>query len=67
MSFDIGVYEEDCDCIDICRSINATYKLCYAGTSYASNRCTPAEKNQIILLNKISKQLEVVNKEEDYI
>lgn len=50
-------YEHDCDCIDICKSIDWVYNLCKEGASITSKRCSPAEKNIIFLLNKISTQL----------
>lgn len=62
-----NTYDNDCSCIEICESIGSTYNLCYAGATYTVNRCTPAEKNQIILLNKISKQLEESKQSEDFI
>lgn len=51
-------YESDCDCIGICEPLDGVYKLCEAGASITSGRCSPAEKNQLFLLNKISTQLD---------
>lgn len=61
MPFDKLNHKDDCDCLDICSSLGTTYNLCYAGASYAVDRCSIAEKTQIRLLNKISKQLDTIN------
>ncbi|CEK34282.1 hypothetical protein UMC2_34931 [[Clostridium] sordellii] len=58
-------YENDCDCIDICSSIDSTYSRCFARASLLTPRCTPAEKAQIILLNQISNKLDSLKKSKD--
>ena len=51
-------YDYDCDCIDICKSIDGVYNLCKKDATLGANRCTPGEKNMLVLLNKISNQLD---------
>jgi hypothetical protein len=60
-----GCYESDCDCIDICESLSGAYNLCKKGAIIAVKRCSPAERNQMLLLNKISKQLDKLLKEQN--
>lgn len=58
-------YEHDCDCIDICRNLDGVYGICEAGADFlTSKRCSPAEKNQIFLLNKISEKLDKLTSDE---
>lgn len=37
-------YDEDCDMLDICKELGATYDFCYKGASIAYERCSRAEK-----------------------
>ncbi|HBF1403350.1 TPA: hypothetical protein LR821_004085 [Clostridioides difficile] len=51
-------HDKDCELIDICdTACESIYVMCKKGATIG-NRCSPAEKNQIILLANISKQLE---------
>lgn len=40
-------YDSDCELIDICEELGATYNLCYKGSNSLS-RCKPAQKQSIL-------------------
>lgn len=43
------VYDEDCDMIDICEDIGATYEVCYKGCDMIGcDRCSIDTKQQIL-------------------
>jgi len=50
-------YEEDCELIDICDSLDNVFKLCTKG-ALIGNRCSPAEKAIIKLLHSIDLKLD---------
>ncbi|MCC0662517.1 hypothetical protein [Clostridioides sp. ZZV15-6597] len=55
----LGTYDKDCDLVDFCDSIcDGIYGSCKAGASIGAPRCDAGKKAQLILLNKISEQLE---------
>lgn len=60
-----GCYDADCECINICDSLSGAYKLCQKGALTAVKRCSPAERNQMLLLNKISNQLDKLLKNQN--
>jgi hypothetical protein len=54
--------DKDCPLVEICEKHANTYKLCYASEHNdfglpLVNRCSPAEKNMIIILATISEKL----------
>ena len=51
-------YDNDCELLDICDELGATYKLCYKGASLIVERCTPAQK-QAILQGYEQKKLQI--------
>ncbi|GAW28555.1 hypothetical protein ULO1_11250 [Carboxydocella sp. ULO1] len=52
-----AIYEEDCELIDVCDSLDNVYKLCTKG-ALIGNRCRPAEKAIIKLLHSINLKLD---------
>lgn len=46
-------YDEDCDMVDICESIGATYKVCYKGCDMIGcDRCSIDTKQRILQQHK---------------
>ena len=57
-------YDEDCEMIDVCRELGATYELCYKGALLIA-RCDPAEKQALLLGYQQNKQqLEIQDRED---
>lgn len=42
-------YHDDCDMLEICKELGATYNMCYKDANILSERCSPAEKQSILL------------------
>ena len=63
-NFEHGRYKDDCDMIDICEEIGATYGLCYKG-ALLTRRCDPAKKQALLLGYQQNKlQLEIQDRED---
>lgn len=58
LNFRMPKYEKDCDLIDICKELGATYKHCYQGADVITQRCDVFEK-QSILQGYQQKQLQL--------
>lgn len=53
------VYDEDCDMIEICDSIGATYNICYKGAEMiVCKRCSVDTKQQILQQHRAEKLAE---------
>lgn len=57
-------YEEDCDMVDICENIGATYNTCYKGCHMTKkNRCSIETKQNILQQYNAQKTVEKNEKE----
>lgn len=64
-SFELPQYKNDCELIDICAELGATYKICHKGANLLSERCTPAQKQSILQgHNQRTLQLEIQDRED---
>lgn len=60
------LYDEDCDIIEICESIGATYETCYKGCNMiTSERCSKETKQNILLQYNAQKLAEQNAKVQD--
>lgn len=64
-SFQIPTHKNDCELIDICKELGATYKFCYKGANILEQRCTPHQKQTILQgYNQKQLQLEIQDRED---
>lgn len=46
-------YPDDCDMLFFCEKNAQTYRLCYKGAPISSKRCSPAEKNLMLMFSQV--------------
>lgn len=50
-------HDTDCGMIDVCERLGFVYNLCHKGASIHSARCSPGQKQTLLVLAKIHDQL----------
>ncbi|MCL2497124.1 MAG: hypothetical protein FWF06_00750 [Symbiobacteriaceae bacterium] len=54
-------FAEDCDMLFFCEKNAQTYRLCYGGAPLNSKRCTPSEKNSMLMLSEMVHRLQMID------
>lgn len=50
-------YDNDCECLEICKKLNSTYDRCYKGAStILHDRCSKPQRQMILQNNSLSKK-----------
>lgn len=63
LTYEEPTYEDDCELLELCSKLGATYNICYKGALLCIDRCDPALK-QTLLQHEDQKQFQLKLQEE---
>ena len=41
-------YDADCELLEVCKALGATYNICYKGALLSLDRCSPSQKQTML-------------------